>query len=77
MIKIVNSTYLLFKEAQYLHYYIYLVFFVAERKKLELADKYKDLQKTGNIDKYLSRKRKKNAAKEKKRLPKNLLKGNV
>lgn len=41
----------------------------ADRKKLELAEKYKELQKSGKVDQYLSRKRKKNAHKEKKKLP--------
>lgn len=38
-------------------------------RKLELAEKYKDLKKSGKLDKYLSKKRKKTAQKEKKKLP--------
>ncbi|XP_041352351.1 ribosomal RNA processing protein 36 homolog [Gigantopelta aegis] len=38
-------------------------------KKMELAEKYKELQKSGKLDNYLSKKRKKNASKEKKKLP--------
>ena len=41
----------------------------AERKKLELAEKYKALKESGKLDKYLAKKRKKNAAKERKLLP--------
>ena len=44
-------------------------FFLADKKKLELAEKYKELNKSGKVDKYLSKKRKKNAAKERKKLP--------
>lgn len=42
---------------------------LAERRKLELAEKYKELQKSGKVDKYLGKKRKKTAQKEKKKLP--------
>lgn len=38
-------------------------------RKLELAEKYKELQKSGKLEKYLSKKRKKTAQKEKKKLP--------
>lgn len=41
----------------------------AERRKLELAEKYKELQKSGKVDAYLGKKRKKTAQKEKKKLP--------
>jgi len=40
-----------------------------ERKQKELADKYKALQKSGKLDAYLSKKRKKNASKDRRRLP--------
>ncbi|XP_071161576.1 ribosomal RNA processing protein 36 homolog [Mytilus edulis] len=38
-------------------------------RKLELAEKYKELQKSGKLENYLSKKRKKTAQKEKKKLP--------
>lgn len=38
-------------------------------RKLELAEKYKELQKSGKLETYLSKKRKKTAQKEKKKLP--------
>lgn len=44
-------------------------FIAAERRKLELAEKYKELQKSGKVDAYLGKKRKKTAQKEKKKLP--------
>ena len=47
----------------------YIILFTAEKKKLELADKYKELSKSGKVDKYLNKKRKKNAAKDRKKLP--------
>lgn len=40
-----------------------------ERRQLELAEKYKQLQKSGKVEQYLGRKRRKNAQKEKKKLP--------
>ena len=43
--------------------------FAAEQKKLELAEKFKELQKKGKVDQYLAKKRKKTAAKDRKRLP--------
>ncbi|XP_061174713.1 ribosomal RNA processing protein 36 homolog [Saccostrea echinata] len=41
----------------------------SEKRKLELAEKYKELQKSGKVEKYLGKKRKKTAQKEKKKLP--------
>ncbi|XP_065066176.1 ribosomal RNA processing protein 36 homolog [Rhopilema esculentum] len=41
----------------------------SERKKKELAEKFKKLKETGKIEKYLSKKRKRNAAKDRKYLP--------
>ncbi|XP_021379961.1 ribosomal RNA processing protein 36 homolog isoform X1 [Mizuhopecten yessoensis] len=38
-------------------------------RKLELAEKYRELKKSGKVDNYLSKKRKKTASKEKKKLP--------
>ena len=45
------------------------VFVLAEKKKLELVDKYKELKDTGKLEKYLSKRRKRNATKERKFLP--------
>ena len=36
---------------------------------MELAEKYRELQKSGKVDAYLGKKRKKTAQKEKKKLP--------
>lgn len=47
-----------------------VLYFTAEKKKLELAEKYKTLKESGKLNKYLSKKRKRNAAKERKYLPK-------
>ena len=41
----------------------------ADKKKLALAEKFKELKKSGKIEKYMQRKRKKNASKEKRKLP--------
>ena len=41
----------------------------AVEKQLDLAEKYKELKKSGNVEKYLSKKRKKAAAKDRKKLP--------
>ncbi|KAK2182555.1 hypothetical protein NP493_348g00000 [Ridgeia piscesae] len=38
-------------------------------KKLDLAEKYSELKKSGKVEKYLSKKRKKTAAKDRRRLP--------
>ena len=37
---------------------------------MELAEKYKKLKESGKLNKYISKKRKRNAAKERKYLPK-------
>ncbi|CAB4031946.1 ribosomal RNA processing 36 homolog, partial [Paramuricea clavata] len=42
----------------------------SERKKLELAEKYKTLKGSKKLDQYMNKKRKKNAMKQRKRLPK-------
>lgn len=47
----------------------YILYFKADLRKLELAEKYKELQKSGKLENYLSKKRKKTAQKEKKKLP--------
>lgn len=41
----------------------------AIEKKLDLAEKYSELKKSGTVEKYLSKKRKKAAAKDRKKLP--------
>ncbi|XP_069811660.1 ribosomal RNA processing protein 36 homolog [Dendropsophus ebraccatus] len=40
-----------------------------EIRKLELADKYQDLKKRGKVENFLSKKRKRNSIKDRKRLP--------
>ena len=42
---------------------------VAVRKQLELAEKYKQLKKAGRLEKYLARKRKRNAQRDRRQLP--------
>lgn len=41
----------------------------SERKKLALAEKFKELKQSGKLEKYMEKKRKRNAAKLKKALP--------
>ncbi|XP_044146729.1 ribosomal RNA processing protein 36 homolog [Bufo gargarizans] len=38
-------------------------------RKLELADKYQELKKKGKVDNFLSKKRKRNSIKDRRRLP--------
>ncbi|KAG9472827.1 hypothetical protein GDO78_016756 [Eleutherodactylus coqui] len=38
-------------------------------RKLELADKYQELKKKGKVEKFLSKKRKRNSVKDRRRLP--------
>lgn len=40
-----------------------------EKRKIELAERFKELKKAGKLEKYLEKKRKKNARKERKLLP--------
>lgn len=40
-----------------------------EKRKIQLAEKFKELKKAGKLEKYLEKKRKKNAGKERKHLP--------
>ncbi|CAN8000306.1 unnamed protein product [Ixodes hexagonus] len=40
-----------------------------EKRKIELAEKFKELKKAGKLEKYLEKKRKKNVRKERKLLP--------
>lgn len=42
---------------------------VATVKKLELAEKYRELKKSGRLEKYMSKKRKRNAQRDKRKLP--------
>ncbi|XP_063158650.1 ribosomal RNA processing protein 36 homolog [Candoia aspera] len=41
----------------------------SEMQQLELAEKYKELKKSGKLESFLNKKRKRNAAKDKRRLP--------
>uniref|UniRef100_A0A8C6NGM7 rRNA biogenesis protein RRP36 n=2 Tax=Melopsittacus undulatus TaxID=13146 RepID=A0A8C6NGM7_MELUD len=41
----------------------------SEMKKLELADKYAELKRSGKLESFLNKKRKRNAIKDKRRLP--------
>ncbi|XP_070590735.1 ribosomal RNA processing protein 36 homolog [Erythrolamprus reginae] len=41
----------------------------SEMQKLELAEKYKDLKRSGKLESFLNKKRKRNAAKDKRKLP--------
>lgn len=42
--------------------------YAADKKKLLLAEQYKELKKSGKLDKYMERKRKKIAHRERKKL---------
>uniref|UniRef100_A0A3B5APE2 rRNA biogenesis protein RRP36 n=1 Tax=Stegastes partitus TaxID=144197 RepID=A0A3B5APE2_9TELE len=44
----------------------------SEKKKLQLAEKYQELKKSGKLDSFLSKKRKRNAGKDRRKLPKQL-----
>uniref|UniRef100_A0A8C9XUF7 rRNA biogenesis protein RRP36 n=1 Tax=Sander lucioperca TaxID=283035 RepID=A0A8C9XUF7_SANLU len=41
----------------------------SEKKKLQLAEKYQQLKKSGKLDNFLSKKRKRNAGKDRRKLP--------
>ncbi|XP_068178576.1 ribosomal RNA processing protein 36 homolog [Antennarius striatus] len=41
----------------------------SEKKKLQLAEKYEQLKTSGKLERFLSRKRKRNAAKDRRKLP--------
>ncbi|XP_029949832.1 ribosomal RNA processing protein 36 homolog [Salarias fasciatus] len=43
----------------------------AERKKLQLAEKYQELKRSGKLDNFLSKKRRRNAVKDRRKLPRN------
>jgi ribosomal RNA-processing protein 36 len=40
-----------------------------DERKLELAEKFKDLKKSGKVENYLAKKRRKTAAKDRRHLP--------
>ncbi|XP_066925338.1 ribosomal RNA processing protein 36 homolog [Clytia hemisphaerica] len=42
----------------------------SDKKKIELAEKYKELKASGKLDKYMSKKRKRNTQKDKKKFTK-------
>ncbi|TNN37020.1 Ribosomal RNA processing protein 36 [Liparis tanakae] len=44
----------------------------SDKKKLELADKYEELKKSGKLETFLSKKRKRNAGKDRRKLPRQL-----
>ena len=46
-----------------------IIFSSAEQKKMELAEKYKQLKKSGKVEKYLMQKHKKNASKDRRHFP--------
>ena len=48
------------------HIHMYLP---AVQKQLELVDKYKELKRTGKFEKYLTKKRKRNAQRDRRQLP--------
>lgn len=47
-----------------------MIWFLAEKKLLELAEKYKELKKSGKVEKFLAKKRKKQLGKDSKHLNK-------
>lgn len=48
------------------HFFIY---WIADKKKLELAEKFKKLKSSGKLQQYLKKKGKKNTSKERKKMP--------
>lgn len=46
-----------------------VILFSAEKRKLELAEKFRELKKSGKVESYLGKKRKRTAARERKKLP--------
>ncbi|KAM4585077.1 ribosomal RNA processing protein 36 homolog isoform 1-T3 [Odontesthes bonariensis] len=44
----------------------------SEKKKLQLAEKYQELKKSGKLENFLSKKRKRNAGKDRRKLPKQM-----
>ena len=47
----------------------FFLFSIAEKKKLELAEKFKKLKSSGKLEQYLKKKGKKVAGKERKKMP--------
>ena len=43
--------------------------FPAVRRQLELAEKYKQLKESGRLERYLARRRKRNAQRDRRQLP--------
>ncbi|KAM8878154.1 ribosomal RNA processing protein 36 homolog isoform 1-T3 [Spinachia spinachia] len=48
----------------------------SEKKKLQLAEKFQQLKKNGKLENFLSKKRKRNAGKDRRKLPRQLLNSN-
>ncbi|XP_042341202.1 ribosomal RNA processing protein 36 homolog [Plectropomus leopardus] len=49
----------------------------SEKKKLQLAEKYQELKKSGKLDNFLNKKRKRNAGKDRRKLPRQLQSSNA
>ncbi|GAA6110104.1 ribosomal RNA processing protein 36 homolog [Tachysurus ichikawai] len=49
----------------------------SEQKKLQLAEKYSELKKSGKLENFMSKKRKRNAVKDRRRMPRNTDGGSV
>ena len=47
---------------------LFVFLLIADKRKLELAEKFKELKATGKLEKYLKRKGKKVASKERKKM---------
>lgn len=47
----------------------FLCFSSADKKKLQLAERYEELKKSGKLENFLSKKRKRNAGKDRRKLP--------
>lgn len=56
---------------------ILLSFPTADKRKLELAEKFKKLKSSGKLDQYLKKKGKKVASKERKKMPQRRVGGNL
>ena len=46
-----------------------VLIYTATQRKIELAQKYSELKKSGKLKKFMSKKRKKNSSRDRKRLP--------
>lgn len=49
--------------------FFFLFPFIAVKKKLELAEKFQKLKSSGKLEQYLKKRGKKNASKERKKMP--------